>query len=49
MDEHRLLDLWDAVEKAQKDIAARANLRLTLDVMALRMAGLTDGPKRRNE
>ncbi|MGD9010157.1 MAG: DNA polymerase III subunit delta', partial [Desulfobacteraceae bacterium] len=39
MDEHRLLDLWDAVEKAQKDIAARANLRLTLDVMALRMAG----------
>jgi DNA polymerase-3 subunit delta' len=38
----RLLDLWDAVEKAQKDIAARANLRLTLDVMALRMAGVTD-------
>jgi DNA polymerase-3 subunit delta' len=47
MDETRLLDLWDAVEKAQKDIAARANLRLTLDVMALRMAGLTDGPQRR--
>jgi DNA polymerase-3 subunit delta' len=47
MDENRLLDLWDAVEKAQKDIAARANLRLTLDVMALRMAGLTDGPQRR--
>lgn len=45
MDENQLLDLWDAVEKAQKDIAARANLRLTLDVMALRMAGLTDGPQ----
>jgi DNA polymerase-3 subunit delta' len=47
MDEKRLLDLWDAIEKAQKDIAARANLRLTLDVMALRMAGLTDRPQRR--
>jgi DNA polymerase-3 subunit delta' len=46
MDETRLIDLWDAVEKAQKDIAARANLRLTLDVMALRMAGCTDGPQR---
>jgi DNA polymerase-3 subunit delta' len=43
MDNARLLDLWDAVEKAQKDIAARANLRLTLDVMALRMAGAADG------
>lgn len=49
MDKARLLDLWDAVEKAQKDIAARANLRLTLDVMALRMAGLADGPQRRKE
>ncbi len=49
MDETRLLDLWDAVEKAQKDIAARANMRLTLDVMALRMAGLTCGPLRHNE
>lgn len=49
MDETRLVDLWDAVEKAQKDIAARANLRLTLDVMALRMAGFTDGPQRRKE
>ncbi len=33
-----LLSLWTAVEKAQKDIAAKANLRLTLDVMATRMA-----------
>lgn len=49
IDETRLLDLWDTVEKAQKDIAARANLRLTLDVMALRMAGLADGPQRRKE
>jgi hypothetical protein len=47
MDQKHLLDLWDAIEKAQKDIAARANLRLTLDVMALRMAGLTDRPQRR--
>jgi DNA polymerase-3 subunit delta' len=31
--------LWEAIEKAQKDIAGNANLRLTLDVMALRMAG----------
>ena len=39
MDEKQLLDMWRAVEKAQKDIAARANLRLTVDVMALSMAG----------
>ena len=39
MDEKQLLDMWQAVEKAQKDIAARANLRLTVDVMALSMAG----------
>ena len=38
MDEKQLLDMWQAVEKAQKDIAARANLRLTVDVMALSMA-----------
>jgi DNA polymerase-3 subunit delta' len=48
MDNDRLLDLWDAVENAQKDIAARANLRLTLDVMALRMAGLAEGPQHRS-
>lgn len=35
----QLLALWTAVEKAQKDIAANANLRLTLDVMSLNMAG----------
>jgi DNA polymerase-3 subunit delta' len=40
-DDERLSGLWGAVEKAQKDIAANANLRLTLDVMALRLAGLT--------
>lgn len=34
--------MWQAVADAQKDIAAKANLRLTLDVMALRMAGLTE-------
>lgn len=39
MDDRRLLTIWQAVEKAQKDIAANANLRLTLDVMALSMAG----------
>lgn len=37
----RLRFLWETVEKAQKDIAANGNLRLTLEVMALRMAGLT--------
>lgn len=40
-DDRKLLALWNAVEKAQKDIAAKANLRLTLDIMALRMAGHT--------
>ena len=40
MDETQLLALWETVEIAQKDIAARANLRLTLDIMALRMVGL---------
>jgi DNA polymerase-3 subunit delta' len=49
MDEARLLDLWDAIEKAQKDLAANANLGLALDVMALRMAGLTDWPQRRKD
>jgi DNA polymerase-3 subunit delta' len=39
--EKQLLSMWQAVEKAQKDIAARANLRLTVDVMALSMAGFT--------
>jgi DNA polymerase-3 subunit delta' len=34
-----LLEMWRAVEKAQKEIAAKANLRLTLEVMALGMAG----------
>jgi DNA polymerase-3 subunit delta' len=42
MDESQLLDMWESIEKAQKAIAARANLRLTLDIMVLRMAGLTD-------
>ncbi len=39
IDDRALLAMWSAVEKAQKDIAAKANLRLTLDVMALSMAG----------
>ncbi len=42
MDDNQLLVIWQAVEKAQKDIAAKANLRLTLDVMALNMAGYGD-------
>jgi DNA polymerase-3 subunit delta' len=41
MNEKQLLAMWQAVEKAQKDIAARANLRLTVDFMALGMAGFT--------
>ena len=43
LDDGQLLAIWHAVEKAQKDIAAKANLRLTLDVMALSMAGHRDG------
>jgi hypothetical protein len=44
LDEQKLQALWEAVERAQKDIAAKANLRLTLDTMALQMAGyLTEG------
>jgi DNA polymerase III subunit delta' len=39
LSEKHLLAMWQAVERAQKDIAARANLRLTVDVMALSMAG----------
>lgn len=35
--ERQLIALWEAVAKAQKAIAANANLRLTLDLMALRM------------
>jgi DNA polymerase-3 subunit delta' len=33
-----LLALWTAVEGAQKNIAAKGNLRLTLDIMAISMA-----------
>jgi DNA polymerase-3 subunit delta' len=36
--ENQLLALWEALEQAQKSIAANGNLRLTLDVMVLRMA-----------
>jgi len=41
LDDRQLLAMWQAVEKAQKDIAGKANLRLTVDVMALSMAGHT--------
>jgi DNA polymerase-3 subunit delta' len=36
--ERQLTALWEVVELAQKAIAANSNLRLTLDVMALRMS-----------
>lgn len=39
LNDHQVWELWEAVEKAQKDIAGNANLRLTLDVMALRLGG----------
>lgn len=42
MEQSQLLDMWESIEKAQKAVAARANLRLTLDIMVLRMAGVTD-------
>jgi len=34
----QLLSLWEVLEKAEKDIAANGNLRLTLDAMTLQMA-----------
>ncbi len=40
LNDRQLTSMWEVLEKAQKDIAGNANLRLTLDVMALRMAGL---------
>lgn len=39
LDNDTLITLWEAVEKAEKDIAAKANLRLTLDIMALNLSG----------
>ncbi|MBT8341735.1 MAG: DNA polymerase III subunit delta' [Desulfatitalea sp.] len=39
----QLLDLWEVLEKAEKNIAANGNLRLTLDVMTLRMAQVVKG------
>ncbi len=40
LSDRHLTVIWEALEKAQKDIAGNANLRLTLDNMALRMACL---------
>lgn len=40
VDSPRLLHWWKSVEKAQKDIAGNANLRLTLDLMAVQLATL---------
>jgi hypothetical protein len=40
LSDRQLLAIWETLEKAQKDIAGNANLRLTLDNMALRMASL---------
>jgi DNA polymerase III subunit delta' len=36
--DEQITRIWQAVESAQRSIAANGNLRLTLDVMALRMA-----------
>jgi len=33
-----LIAIWDCVDQAQKAVAANANMRLTLDIMAIRMA-----------
>lgn len=38
MDDRQLVFLWECIETAQKAIAANANIRLTLEVMVLRMA-----------
>lgn len=40
LSDRQLIDIWDTVATAQKHIAGNANLRLTLDIMALRMAEL---------
>ncbi len=45
LDDHRLLTIWAAVEKARKDIAANGNLKLTLEIMALRMIHRADACK----
>lgn len=36
-----VLNMWEIVQKAQKDIAANGNIRLSLEVMALAMASAT--------
>ena len=38
MDPKQLLHWWKSIDKAQKDIAGNANLRLTLDLMAIQLA-----------
>ena len=39
--DRKLLGMWAAVQNAQKDIAANGNLRLTMEIMALDLAGFT--------
>lgn len=42
--DQRLLGMWKAVQNAQKDIAANGNLRLTMEIMTLGLAGHTAHP-----
>ena len=38
LDPKKIIEMWEAVQQAKKNIASNGNLRLTLDVMALRFA-----------
>ena len=44
LNDQKLLGMWEAVQNAQKDIAANGNLRLTMEIMTLGLAGCTAHP-----
>lgn len=43
--DRQLLNMWEAVQNAQKAIAANGNLRLTMEVMTLGLAGFAAEPR----
>lgn len=44
LSDQTLLGMWKAVQNAQKDIAANGNLRLTMEIMTLGLAGCAAHP-----
>jgi len=44
LSDQTLLGMWETVQNAQKDIAANGNLRLTMEIMTLGLAGHTAHP-----